>query len=146
LPAIACRISSLDGSGFAATSADALDDLPGVQKPHCSASVRDERVDERVVAQPLDRRHLAALDRVHERDAREVRHAVDEHRAARRSALAAGDLRARHAEVVRGASRRACDRPAGSTSCAPPLTVSRIGRDREDVRAGCTSLKTARAA
>src|SRR5207302_9079798 len=37
-PAIACRISSFDGLGFAATSALADTIWPGVQKPHCSAS------------------------------------------------------------------------------------------------------------
>src|SRR5207253_10927886 len=39
-PAIACRISSRDGVGFASTSADAETIWPGVQKPHCSASSR----------------------------------------------------------------------------------------------------------
>src|SRR6266480_534699 len=39
-PAIACRISSCDGAGFAATSAAADTICPGVQKPHCTASVR----------------------------------------------------------------------------------------------------------
>src|SRR4051812_20498503 len=38
LPAMWCRISSLVGSGFAATSAAALTTWPGVQKPHCTAS------------------------------------------------------------------------------------------------------------
>src|SRR5581483_7061137 len=40
LPAIACLISSLDGSGVLDTSATALTIWPGVQKPHCRASVR----------------------------------------------------------------------------------------------------------
>ncbi|OLD99106.1 MAG: hypothetical protein AUG91_07530 [Actinobacteria bacterium 13_1_20CM_4_69_9] len=39
-PAMACRISSVDGVGFAATSAAADTIWPGVQKPHCTASVR----------------------------------------------------------------------------------------------------------
>ena len=39
-PDIACWISSLDGLGFAATSAAAETTWPGVQKPHCTASVR----------------------------------------------------------------------------------------------------------
>src|SRR4029077_17850194 len=39
-PAIACRISSRVGSGFAATSAAAETTWPGVQKPHWTASVR----------------------------------------------------------------------------------------------------------
>src|SRR5919198_3714467 len=38
LPAIRWRISSTDGSGFAATSAAAETTCPGVQKPHCTAS------------------------------------------------------------------------------------------------------------
>src|SRR5437764_1513549 len=39
-PAIACRISSLVGCGFAATSAAAETTWPGVQKPHWTASAR----------------------------------------------------------------------------------------------------------
>src|SRR3569833_369019 len=40
LPAMWWRISSVVGSGFAATSAAALTTWPGVQKPHCTASAR----------------------------------------------------------------------------------------------------------
>src|ERR671930_937585 len=36
---MACRISSCEGAGFAATSAAADTIWPGVQKPHCTASV-----------------------------------------------------------------------------------------------------------
>src|SRR6266404_6082681 len=39
-PAIAWRISSVDGAAFVSTSATALTICPGVQKPHCSASLR----------------------------------------------------------------------------------------------------------
>src|SRR5439155_5316658 len=39
-PDIACRISSRVGAGLAATSADADTIWPGVQNPHCTASVR----------------------------------------------------------------------------------------------------------
>jgi hypothetical protein len=39
-PDMAWRISSWDGVGFAATSAAAETIWPGVQKPHCTASVR----------------------------------------------------------------------------------------------------------
>ncbi len=46
-PAIAWRISSLDGLGLDSTSATALTICPGVQKPHCSAS---ERTNESIIA------------------------------------------------------------------------------------------------
>src|SRR6478735_5259356 len=39
-PDIACRISSCDGLEFVSTSAAAETTWPGVQKPHCTASVR----------------------------------------------------------------------------------------------------------
>ncbi len=61
-PAIAWRISSVDGSAFVSTSATAHTIWPGVQKPHCSASARTNDVHHRMVAQPLDRRHLRAVD------------------------------------------------------------------------------------
>ena len=53
-----------------------------------------------MVAQAFDRCHLTAVDRVHERDARQRRHAVQEHRARPAMAFAAGDLRPGQAEIL----------------------------------------------
>ena len=50
------------GSGCVSTSATADDDLPGRAEAALQRVGADERVDERVVAQPLDRRHLALAD------------------------------------------------------------------------------------
>ena len=111
-PAIACRISSRLGLGFASTSAAAETICPGVQKPHCSASVADEGVDQRMVAQAFDRRHLAFVDRVDERDAGERGHAVEQHRAGAAVAFVAADLRPRQAEVV--AQDDASERPTSA--------------------------------
>ena len=112
LPAIACAdLVAASARAVASTSAAAETIWPGVQKPHWSASARDERLDERVVAQALDRRHLAVADRVHERDAREHRYAVELDRAGAAVALAAGDLRAGQAELVaQGVGERRPDR------------------------------------
>ena len=136
-----CRISSRVGSGFASTSAAAETICPGVQKPHWSASARTNACDERVLAQPLDRRHLAAADRVDERDAREHGHAVELDRAGAAVALVARDLRPRQAEVVaqhvreRAPDRRvdlvgvAVDRQPDCATCQPrsPPACSRGG-------------------
>ena len=100
LPAMPCRISSRVGSGLASTSAAAETICPGVQKPHWRASARTNACDERVLAQALDRRHLALADRVGERDAGEDGHAVELDGAGAAVTLAAGDLRPRQAEVV----------------------------------------------
>ena len=86
------------------------DDLPRRAEAALDRVGADERVDERMVAQALDRRHLA-LDRVRERDAREPRHAVDLHRAGAAVALVAGDLRAGQPEPSRR-TRRGSSRPA----------------------------------
>jgi hypothetical protein len=108
LPAMRWRISSLVGSGVSATSAAAETIWPGVQKPHWSASVRTK---ERVVAQPLDRRHLPPADGVRERDAAEHGDAVELHRAGAAVTLAAGHLRPRQPEVVaEHLGQRAADR------------------------------------
>ena len=58
-PAIAWRISSVDGAAFASTSATALTICPGVQKPHCSASARTNECTIGWSRRPFDRRHLA---------------------------------------------------------------------------------------
>jgi hypothetical protein len=60
----------------------------------------NERVDEWMVPQALDRGHLALADRVHERDAAEGRDAVELDRARAAVTFAAGDLRPRQAEVL----------------------------------------------
>jgi hypothetical protein len=60
----------------------------------------DERADERMVAEALDRRHLSVAHGVDERDAAERRRAVELDGARAAMALAAGDLRPRQAELV----------------------------------------------
>ena len=98
-PAISWRISSTVGSGCRATSAAAETTWPGRAEAALHRVGADERVDERMLAQPLDRRHLA-LDEVRERDARERRHAVDLHGAGAAVALVARDLRAGEPEPL----------------------------------------------
>ena len=104
--------------GSRATSAAAETIWPGRAEAALERVAADERVDERVVAQALDRRHLAVADGVRERDAREHRHAVELHGARAAVALAAGDLRPGQAEVVAQHARRASGRPAASTRYA----------------------------
>src|SRR6185437_4510070 len=87
------------------------DDLAGRAEAALDGVGADERLDERVLAEPLDRRHLA-VDRVRERDAREPRHAVDLHGAGTAVALVAGDLRPGQAELLPQNLREA--RPDGS--------------------------------
>jgi hypothetical protein len=53
-----------------------------------------------VLAQALDRRHLALADSLRERDARERGRAVEEDRARTAVTFAAGDLRPRQPEIV----------------------------------------------
>jgi hypothetical protein len=60
----------------------------------------DERVDEPVVAQPLDRGDLALTDRLRERDAGERGRTVEENGARATVPLSAGDLRSRQPEFV----------------------------------------------
>ena len=98
-PAIACRISSRVGCGFAATRAAAETTWPGRAVAALDGVGADEGVDERMLAQALDRRHLA-LDRVRERDAGEPRHAVDLDGAGAAVALVAGDLRPGQPELL----------------------------------------------
>ena len=68
------------------------DDLAGSAEPALERVRADERIHQRVVAEPFDRRHLALADGVHERDAREDRHAVELDGARAAVALTAGDL------------------------------------------------------
>src|SRR5262249_13177749 len=75
------------------------DDLSGRAVAALDGVGPDERLDEWVLAQPFDRRHLA-LDRVRERDAREPRHAVDLDGAGAAVALVARDLRSRQLELL----------------------------------------------
>jgi hypothetical protein len=75
------------------------DDLAGCAKPALKCIGPNERRDERVLAQTLDRGHLPLSDRVDESDAGEDRDAVELHGASSAVALAAGDLRARQAEI-----------------------------------------------
>ena len=90
-----CRISSGAGSGVAVDERDRAHDLARRAEAALQRVGADERVDHRVVAQALDRRHLAPADPVGERDARERRRAVDEHGARAAVPLVARDLRAR---------------------------------------------------
>src|SRR5205085_1267738 len=75
------------------------DDLAGRAEAALDGVGADERLDERVLAKPLDRRHLA-VDRVRERDAREPRHAVDLDGAGAAMPLVACDLRPRQAKLL----------------------------------------------
>src|SRR5204863_363406 len=67
--------------------------------PGSASAGADERLDQRVLAKPLDRRHLA-VDRVRERDTGEPRHAVDLDCAGAAVPLVARDLRPRQAELL----------------------------------------------
>ena len=67
----------------------------------------DERIHERMLSQAFDRRHLALVDHVHERDARVDRDAVEEDRARAAVALGARDLGPGQAEPV---AERVCER------------------------------------
>ena len=80
----------------------------------------NERMNEGMVAQPFDRRHLPVADRMDERDAGECRHAVELHGAGTAVTLAAGDLGARKAEVLPEHLR---ERPAHRCVAGMQLTV-----------------------
>ena len=87
------------------------DDLTRGAEAALEGVLAHERTDERVVAKPLDRRHLASADGVDERDAGEHRHAVQLHGAGTAVTLAARDLRPGQAEVLAQRLReRASDR------------------------------------
>jgi len=75
------------------------DDLSRRAEPRLDGIGLHERLDERVIAETLDRRHLA-VDGVHERDARERRDAVDEDGAGAAVTLAARDLRPGQPDVL----------------------------------------------
>src|SRR5712691_13274182 len=76
------------------------DDLSGRAEAALHRVCAREGRDERMVAQRLDRRHLARADRVRERDARQRRHALELNRARSAVTLVAGDLRAGEAEIL----------------------------------------------
>jgi hypothetical protein len=76
------------------------DDLARGAEAALERVLAHEGGDERMVAQALDRRHLAAGDGVDERDAGEHRHPVELHGAGAAVPLAARDLRPRQAEVL----------------------------------------------
>ena len=96
------------------------DDLPRRAEPALQRVGAHERVDERMLAEPLDRRDLAAVDRVHERDARQHGHAVELNRARAAVPFAARDLRSGEAEV---AAQRVCERAADGRLEAVELAV-----------------------
>ncbi len=75
------------------------DDLTGCAEAALHRVGANERVDERMVAQAFDRRHLPAY-RVCERDAREHRHTVDLHRARTAVTFVARDLRPGEADPL----------------------------------------------
>ena len=86
------------------------DDLAGSAEAALERVCPDERVHHRMVAEPLDRRHLT-VDPVDERDAGEDGDAVDLNGAGAAVALVAGDLGAGHADVLAQPLReRAADR------------------------------------
>ena len=79
----------------------------------------DERVDERMVAEALDRRYLALADSVGEGDARKSRLSVEKDRARAAMALAAGDLGTGEPKILAQKlgerARRRCGETVGST-------------------------------
>ena len=75
------------------------DDLARRAEPALDGVGANERSNQRVVTKTLDRGHLAIADRVHERYARERRHAVKLDGASTAVPLAARDLRASEPEV-----------------------------------------------
>src|SRR5439155_13598316 len=95
----------------------------------------DERVNEGVLCEALDRRHLAAADRVDEGDAREHRHAVELHRAGAAVALAAGDLGAGEAEVEPQCLRERA--PDGSIELIGMTVDAKPNHSRKEARRGC---------
>ena len=108
---MACRIALDVRLGLGLDERRRRDDLPRRAEAALERVGADEGVDERMVAQAFDRRHLALADGVHERDAREHRHAVELHRAGAAVPLAAGDLRAGQSEVLaQGLGQGAADR------------------------------------
>ena len=72
LPAIACRISSERRLRVRLDERRGGHDLAGRAEAALEGVRAYERVDERMVAQPLDRRHVAPADGVDERDARKT--------------------------------------------------------------------------
>jgi len=79
---------------------DGAHDLPRRAEAALHRIGAHERIDHRMVAQALDRRHAPTGDAVGERDARKCRLAVDEHRARAAVTLVARDLRPRQADVL----------------------------------------------
>jgi len=75
------------------------DDLARSAEPALDGVGAHERVHERMVAEPLDRRHLA-VDSVRERDAGEPRHAVDLDGARAAVTFVACDLRSGQPELL----------------------------------------------
>src|SRR5207237_1492265 len=95
------RVPDLVGGGLG-TGLDesrSRDDLARRAEAALKSVRADERVDEWMLGQAFDRRHLAVADCVGERDAGEHRHAVELHRAGAAVPFAAGDLGAGQAEV-----------------------------------------------
>jgi hypothetical protein len=76
------------------------DDLSGRAEAALQGVGLDERVDERVLAQPLDGGDLSLPDRVQERDAREDGDAVELDGARAAVTLVARDLRSRQADLL----------------------------------------------
>ena len=110
---MAATISSRSGSGVCSSSASADISWPGVQKPHWkpSSSVKALRSRSSSSPLPLDRAHRGAVAGGRQRQARQHRPVVDQHRAAAAGALAAGDLGAGQAE--RPAQHGLGERPRG---------------------------------
>ena len=84
-------------------------DLTGRAEAALHGVGANERMDEGMVAQPFDRRHLAIADCMDERDAGERRHAVELHGAGAAMSLTARDFGPREAEVL---AQHLCQRAA----------------------------------
>ncbi len=101
---MATLISSREGLGFRSSSAVALMSMPGVQKPHWPPPPRSKQSTSGsrcvALAERLHRLHVAPVGVERERQAREHRAAVEDHRAGAAVALVAALLGAVEVEVV----------------------------------------------
>src|SRR5919198_388911 len=134
LPAIACRISSCFGLGFAATSAEAETIWPGVQKPHWRASARTNAATSGCSRSPsivvTSRSPTVCASVMHDRAGMPSRSTVQAPQWPSPQAI--------FVPVRPRSSRRtyASGRPTGgSTAWTPPLTLSSsTAGHRQDVR------------
>ena len=103
-PEIASTTSARVGAGLRSSSAFAAIIMPGVQKPHCAAKLSMKAVwigcRLRAGFQPVRGLDRTARDRLGERDAGEMRLAVDQHGADPAGALPAAEFRRGVADAI----------------------------------------------